>query len=71
MEGGEHPRMNSQLSALLRMTELPNQTIVSTEKKRGQGYFSLVWICHPCESGLESLTCFSVLREAILCPVFP
>lgn len=40
-------------------------------KKSGQGYFSLVWICHPCETGLESLTCFSVLREAILCPVFP
>lgn len=40
-------------------------------KKGGQEYFSLAWIWHPCKTGLQSLKCFSVLMEAMSCPVFP
>ena len=42
MQKGEHPRMNSQLSALVSMTGLMNQTIISTGKRGVRSIFLLL-----------------------------
>lgn len=70
MKRGEHPRMNSQLSALLRMTGLPNQSIVSTEKRGVRDIFLLFRFATLVKLGLRASNAFLCSGKQYYAPYF-